>query len=554
MFSWTKDTLDWIHSWVDSSRHSADGPALGASAIWDDQTSSGTGLRTLVIDGKEYMVWAPPLAAGGYATVFAASEVGCGVASRETASFVVKETRYGEHEQVRQSAEKEVAIYRYIESQRMQGGDKDPGHVVRFRGSAELDRGERVLYVLLERINGGSLAELFAREALALRLLPEPRWLQIAYDLLRSLQFLHSLQPHAIVHSDIKLENVLYDPKSGHWLLCDLASAQLIPQDRSEKLSTKDRQSSSASKQHSVSPRESVGEVSAFEAFEAQTTWWYRAPETIDVYTSTKSETLAQEKQDIWACGCVLFTLAYGFHPFADSGMLQILSGAPWHRVPASRRMHYSGQVEQLLLGLLALDVEQRWSAHQALAFLDGLHDRDGAFSGSHGMRGCAQPSRLNKLPDETGKRESIDDCPEEDNWADFSALYHGEHHTSGHEHSSEEPLESRSGCGFTAQTGREAASSMERAAASDESSATEPIAWSSVFRDSRDACFYPGLREAPNHDALSRDETSYAPLAFDKSSTGTKHPVAGKGSNPAMHRGICDAKAEQAPNLIEFC
>jgi AP2-associated kinase len=50
---------------------------------------------------------------------------------------------------------------------------------------------------------------------------------------------------------------------------------------------------------------------------------WHRSPEMADLY---KRE-LVNEKVDIWALGCILFTCAFFYHPFQEGGNLQIISG-----------------------------------------------------------------------------------------------------------------------------------------------------------------------------------------------------------------------------------
>lgn len=59
------------------------------------------------------------------------------------------------------------------------------------------------------------------------------------------------------------------------------------------------------------------------ERIQKYSTSWYRAPEMADLY----QKIVIDEKADIWALGCILYTLAFFVHPFQDVGNLGILSG-----------------------------------------------------------------------------------------------------------------------------------------------------------------------------------------------------------------------------------
>lgn len=53
------------------------------------------------------------------------------------------------------------------------------------------------------------------------------------------------------------------------------------------------------------------------------TTQMYRAPEMVDLYMRRSLD----EKVDIWALGCIFFTVAHLLHPYQDAGNLGILNG-----------------------------------------------------------------------------------------------------------------------------------------------------------------------------------------------------------------------------------
>ena len=61
---------------------------------------------------------------------------------------------------------------------------------------------------------------------------------------------------------------------------------------------------------------------SAEEDIEKSTTQMYRAPEMVDLYMTSHLD----EKVDVWALGCIAYTLAFFMHPFQDAGNLGILS------------------------------------------------------------------------------------------------------------------------------------------------------------------------------------------------------------------------------------
>lgn len=53
-----------------------------------------------------------------------------------------------------------------------------------------------------------------------------------------------------------------------------------------------------------------------------ETTQMYRAPEMVDLFMRDE----LTEKTDIWALGCIFYTLCFLQHPFQDAGNLGILS------------------------------------------------------------------------------------------------------------------------------------------------------------------------------------------------------------------------------------
>jgi cyclin G-associated kinase len=49
----------------------------------------------------------------------------------------------------------------------------------------------------------------------------------------------------------------------------------------------------------------------------------YRAPEMLDLYSNYP----INKQADIWALGCVLYTMCFNKHPYEDSAKLRIING-----------------------------------------------------------------------------------------------------------------------------------------------------------------------------------------------------------------------------------
>lgn len=153
----------------------------------------------------------------------------------------------------------------------------------------------------------------------------------LMYDLVSAIGYMHKQKP-AMVHRDLKLENVMQG-KDGRWKLIDFGSVVY----GSVKLSSKD----ACDKEE--------------EQIEKYTTQMYRAPEMVDFFGVSE----ITEKTDIWALGCILYTLMFMKQPFANSGKLAIL-GAKYTIPPRHR---YSMELVNLLKMCLTPEPEKRASA-----------------------------------------------------------------------------------------------------------------------------------------------------------------------------------------------
>jgi AP2-associated kinase len=160
---------------------------------------------------------------------------------------------------------------------------------------------------------------------------PEEDIWGMMYDLVNALGFMHKQTP-ALVHRDIKLENIMQG-KDGRWKFIDFGSVVF----GTVKLNNKDDVD-----------REQ-------EQIEKYTTQSYRAPEMVDFFGVSE----ITPKTDIWALGCVLYTLMFMKQPFLNVSTLAIL-GAKYTIPPRHR---YSPELVNLLKMMLTADPAKRASA-----------------------------------------------------------------------------------------------------------------------------------------------------------------------------------------------
>ena len=161
-------------------------------------------------------------------------------------------------------------------------------------------------------------------------------------QVLLAVQDLHSARPTYVVHRDLKLENLLVRA-DGTIVLCDFGSCVegvVYTRDMSERSAADD-------------------------VIQRQTTQMYRAPEFVDLYMREE----LTEKSDIWALGCIFYTLCFLEHPFQNQGSLAILQDRI--KIPPSHELGAAG--EALLRSFLDQDPEARPTVEQAFAVIKAL-------------------------------------------------------------------------------------------------------------------------------------------------------------------------------------
>lgn len=182
-------------------------------------------------------------------------------------------------------------------------------HVVRYFGGLEEHKGQGVVQfsMVLEYCPNGSLVDLVlpGRPPLA-----EGQLLSAFHSVCKAVAHLHAQSP-PIAHRDLKLENVLCSA-NGLYKLCDFGSVtrrRVTLETRAERL------------------REE-------ETIQRFSTLMYRAPEMTSASLFALGTVTLTEAVDVWALGCILYTLAFRRHPFDAGTELQIVNASV--RFPAA--------------------------------------------------------------------------------------------------------------------------------------------------------------------------------------------------------------------------
>ncbi|KAM6965438.1 cyclin-G-associated kinase [Aplochiton taeniatus] len=157
--------------------------------------------------------------------------------------------------------------------------------------------------------------------------------LKIFYQACRAVQHMHKQKP-PIIHRDLKIENLLIS-QQGTIKLCDFGS--------STTLAHYPDYSWSAQKRSMVE-----------DEILRNTTPAYRTPEMIDLYSNFP----INDKQDIWALGCILYLLCFKQHPFEEGAKLQIVNGK--YSIPQNDTKYTV--YHDLIRSMLKINPEERLS------------------------------------------------------------------------------------------------------------------------------------------------------------------------------------------------
>ncbi|XP_068166138.1 cyclin-G-associated kinase isoform X1 [Antennarius striatus] len=212
------------------------------------------------------------------------------------------------------------------------------GHpnVVQFCSAASISKEEsdtgQAEFLILTELCKGQLVDFIKRVELRAPLSCDTV-LKILYQTCRAVQHMHKQKP-PIIHRDLKIENLLIS-NQGTIKLCDFGSATTV--------SHYPDYSWSAQKRSMVE-----------DEITRNTTPAYRTPEMIDLYSNFP----INEKQDIWALGCILYLLCFKQHPFEDGAKLQIVNGK--YSIPQNDTKYTV--YHDLIRSMLKINPEERLS------------------------------------------------------------------------------------------------------------------------------------------------------------------------------------------------
>lgn len=212
------------------------------------------------------------------------------------------------------------------------------GHpnMVQFCSAASISKEEsdtgQAEFLILTELCKGQLVDFIKRVELRAPLSCDTV-LKVFYQSCRAVQHMHKQKP-AVIHRDLKIENLLIS-NQGTIKLCDFGSATTV--------SHYPDYSWSAQKRSMVE-----------DEITRNTTPAYRTPEMIDLYSNFP----INEKQDIWALGCILYLLCFKQHPFEDGAKLQIVNGK--YTIPQND-VKYT-VYHELIRSMLKVNPEERLS------------------------------------------------------------------------------------------------------------------------------------------------------------------------------------------------
>ena len=204
---------------------------------------------------------------------------------------------------------------------------------------------ERHAYIVMEYCEEGTLLDFVNNHE---GNISEVEALLIFNQVLLGVNAMHSQKP-PIAHRDLKIENIL--KKKRNYKLCDFGSATTETFDPT----TSD---------------EFVKEQN-FSNFEKHSTLYYRAPEMCDRY----GEHVVSEKVDIWALGCVLYTMVFKEQPFINAQKLEIINGN--YNFPQEEQKLYSEKFLDLIRVMLTPNPDNRPDVLKIMEWTNYWNDID---------------------------------------------------------------------------------------------------------------------------------------------------------------------------------
>ncbi|XP_061880370.1 cyclin-G-associated kinase-like [Entelurus aequoreus] len=260
------------------------------------------------------------IAEGGFAFVYEAQDTGSGK------DYALKRLLSNEDEKSKEIIQ-EVCFMKKLS-----------GHpnVVQFCSAASISKEEsdtgQAEFLILTELCKGQLVD-FLRRVEQRAHVSCDTVLKVFYQACRAVQHLHKQKP-AIIHRDLKIENLLIS-NQGTVKLCDFGSATTVSHYPDYSWSAQ---------------RRSMVE----DEITRNTTPAYRTPEMIDLYSNYP----INEKQDIWALGCILYLLCFKQHPFEEGAKLQIVNGK--YSIPQNHAKY--AVYHDLIRSMLKVHPEERLS------------------------------------------------------------------------------------------------------------------------------------------------------------------------------------------------
>ncbi|CAK6959834.1 cyclin-G-associated kinase [Scomber scombrus] len=292
------------------------GPGLSGAASRDQNDFVGQ----LVELGDMKLRIKRVIAEGGFAFVYEAQDMSSGK------DYALKRLLSNEEEKNKEIIQ-EVCFMKKLS-----------GHpnVVQFSSAASISKEEsdtgQAEFLILTELCKGQLVDFIKRVEQRAPLSCDTV-LKVFYQACRAVQHMHKQKP-PVIHRDLKIENLLIS-NQGTIKLCDFGSSTTV--------SHYPDYSWSAQKRSMVE-----------DEITRNTTPAYRTPEMIDLYSNFP----INEKQDIWALGCILYLLCFKQHPFEEGAKLQIVNGK--YSIPQND-VKYT-VYHELIRSMLKVNPEERLS------------------------------------------------------------------------------------------------------------------------------------------------------------------------------------------------